>query len=175
MERPFFDFKLILDKINSIPPEPYSYYERDNITLIYLGISSIIVAPIFEEIIFRKHMFTKLSQKYTLNTSILISSFCFSLIHLPRYRNLLPTFIFGIICCLIYIKTKRIVYTIILHFIGNLSWLILIIFGEKYYSWIYSYEFGFMYWTVTCFGLLLVILGLIKITTTNKSIRCTTL
>ncbi|MCK8520398.1 CPBP family intramembrane metalloprotease [Aquimarina sp. D1M17] len=168
MERPFFDFKLILDKIHDIPLEPYSHYERENITLVYLSISSLIVAPIFEEIIFRKHMFTKLAQKYSLNISILISSFCFALIHLPSYRNLLPTFIVGIICCLIYIKTKRIIYTITFHFIGNLSWLILIIFGEKYYSWIYRFEFGFMYWVVVCFGLLLVIFGLKKITVANK-------
>lgn len=171
MEKPLFDFRLILDKINGITINPYTTYERDNSTLIYMGISALFVAPIFEELIFRRHIFKNLYSQYTLSSSILISSLCFSLIHLPSYRNLLPTFIFGVFCCLIYLKTKRIIYPIMLHFFGNLIWFLLVLFGKKYYTWIYSHEFGFIYWAVVIFGILLVILSFRKITTANKELN----
>jgi len=157
IDRPFFDFSKIVDSIRNVTIEPYVYPERSNISLIYTGISALIVAPIFEELFFRKYMFKELLKKYSLNLSIIISSICFSLIHLPSYRNLIPTFIFGIICCFIYKKTKNIYYTIILHFFANLSWFI----------WIYQLEYDFMYWTLFVFGILIALLGIKKIIAAN--------
>ncbi len=167
-DRPFFDFRKIVDFLQNNVAEPYQQLEFSNISIIYKGISAVILAPIFEELLFRKYMFTELLKKYSTSISIVISSVFFSLIHLPSYRNLLPTFIFGVISCLIYRKTKNIYYTIILHFLANLSWLTLGIYGEQYYKWIYELEFNMIYWILFGLGIILIMFGLKKITTANK-------
>lgn len=167
-DQPFFDFSKIIDVFMDLERLPFQFYNEDVISLVFSGFAVLIISPIFEELFFRRLIFNKLYKKYTLNTSIIISSICFALIHLPNYRNLIPTFIFGIICCIIYVKTKRIIYPIILHFFGNLTWLLSIIYGEEYYKWLYELQFDFMYWSLSIFGVLLSILGLKKITTPSK-------
>ncbi|WP_298266125.1 CPBP family intramembrane glutamic endopeptidase [uncultured Lutibacter sp.] len=166
-DRPFFDFSNIIDYLNGIELEPFEYSESSNISLIYRGITALILAPIFEELLFRKLIFTRLLKKYSLNISIITSSICFALIHLPGYRNLLPTFIFGIISCLIYYKTKNIYYSIILHFLTNLSWMLFANYGGVFYEWIIGLKFNFIYWALFGIGTLMTYFGLKKITTAN--------
>ncbi|MCG2432121.1 CPBP family intramembrane glutamic endopeptidase [Aequorivita xiaoshiensis] len=167
-DRPFFDFSKIVDFLNGIVNEPYVQSKKPNISLIYTGLYYIILAPIFEELLFRKYMYTKLSKKYSENLSIITSSILFSLIHLPSYRNLIPTLIFGIICCIIYKKTKNISYTIILHILANLSWFIFENYGEIYYKWIFGLKYNLIYWTVFGIGITLILFGMKKITTANN-------
>ena len=118
-DRPFHDFSKILEKSRGSVIEPYEHFKRTNISLLYKSISILIIAPVFEELLFRKYLLIELLKKYPLKWSVILSSVLFSLIHLPNYGNLIPTFVFGIICCLIYLKTKNILYTIILHFLFN--------------------------------------------------------
>lgn len=162
-DRPFFDFTKIVDSFNNNTIQPYEHFELSNSYIIFNGILGLILAPVLEELLFRKYMFTKLLKKYSLNWSIIISSLFFSLIHIPSYRNLIPTFIFGIICCLVYMKTKNILYTIILHFFANLVWLSSLVYGENFYKWIYGLNYDFMYWSLFVFGILMTILGMKKI------------
>ena len=166
-DRPFFDFSKIVDFIKDIAIEPYAKSEKSNISIIYKGISALIIAPIFEELLFRKYMYTELLKKYSSNLSIVISSIFFTLIHLPSYRNLIPTFIFGIICCLIYRKTKNIFYTIILHFLANLTVLILVNYGASFYEWSFGLEYNLIYWILFGIGVILTLFGIKKITTAN--------
>lgn len=167
LDRPFFDFSKIVDFIKDIAVEPYVKSEKPTISIIYNGISVLIIAPIFEELLFRKYMYSELLKKYSSNLSIVISSIFFSLIHLPSYRNLIPTFIFGIVCCLVYRKTKNIFYTIILHFLANLSWLILVNYGASFYEWSFGLEYNFIYWILFGIGITLTLFGIKKITTAN--------
>ena len=166
-DRPSFDFTKILDTINNIPIEPYVQKERNIISLFYKSISVLVVAPIFEELFFRKYIFVELQKKYPYQISILISSICFSLIHLPSYRNLIPTFLFGVICCIIYTKTRNIIYPIFLHFLLNLTWIISVTYGEKYYQWIFGLQFNLIYWSLVILGVVIVIFALRKITIAN--------
>jgi len=147
--------------------EPYRQSEFLNISILYKAISAVIFAPIFEEFFFRKYMFSELLKKHSPSVSILISSILFSLIHLPSYRNLIPTFVFGVISSLIYMKTKNIFYPIILHFLSNLSWLLLGIYGEQYYTWTFKLNFNTTYWMLFGLGIILIMLGLKKLTTAN--------
>jgi membrane protease YdiL (CAAX protease family) len=166
-DRPFFDFTKIVGSYKNNVNVPYGQHELLKIPLIYKGISVLIVAPIFEELFFRKYMLTELLQKYSLKLSVIISSICFSLIHLPSYRNLIPSFIFGIISGIIFMKTKNILYSIILHFLVNFIWFVSLIYGESFYNWIYGLEYNFMYWSLFVFGFLLTLFGIKKITATN--------
>ena len=168
-DRPFFDFSKIVDYFSSGAMDSYEFSESSNILLFYRGISALIIAPIFEEIFFRKFVFGELLKKNSVSISIVVSSICFSLMHLPSYRNLIPTFIFGIICCLIYAKTKNIFHTIILHFFVNLNWLFLLAYGKTYYEWIYGLEYNFIYWSLFILGIVLSYIGIKKITAANNT------
>jgi membrane protease YdiL (CAAX protease family) len=169
-ERPFFDFEKIVSYFRQIELEK-NYYEFNgfNISLIYRIIGIILLAPILEELFFRKFLLIKLLEKYDKIIAIGISSLCFSLIHFDSPRNLFPTLIFGIISGIIYLKTKRIGYSIILHLIYNTFWLLLLIYGEYYSNFIYGLEFNYAYWILFVFGVITTLFGLKKITTANNS------
>lgn len=168
-DRPFFDFSKIYDYFNGVEIKPFEFTESSNLSVFYRGIAVLIIAPIFEELFFRKFLFGEVLKKNSLTTSVIVSSICFSIVHLPSYRNLLPTFIFGIIACFIYNKTKNIFYTIILHFLTNLSWLILVSYGKSYYEWSYGLNYNFVYWLLFVCGIGLSYIGIKKITVANNS------
>jgi len=167
-DQPLLDFSEIYDYLSGTELEPFEFSESSNLSVFYRGMSVLIIAPIFEELFFRKFLFGEVLKKNSITISIIVSSVCFSLIHLPSYRNLLPTFIFGVIACLIYNKTKNIFYTIILHFLSNLSWLLLVSYGISYYEWIYGLNYNFVYWLLFIFGLGLSYIGIKKITVANQ-------
>ncbi|WP_299213475.1 CPBP family intramembrane glutamic endopeptidase [uncultured Aquimarina sp.] len=169
-DRPLFDFSKIYAYFSDTELEPFEFSESSNLKIFYRGISVLIIAPIFEELFFRKFLFGELLKKHSSIVSVIVSSICFSIIHLPSYRNLLPTFIFGIIACLIYKKTRNIFYTIILHFLTNLSWLLLVSFGKSYYEWSYGLNYNFNYWLLFIFGIGLSYIGIKKITVANKEL-----
>lgn len=127
------------------------------VDLIYL-ISPLILAPLLEEIVFRKYIFMKLLEKNSLIPSVLISSLCFSLIHFPNFRNLIPTFIFGIIAAYLFYKTKNILYPIMLHFFGNLLWAILKYYDNGLQENLQGIKFSLLYWFITLSGFAIVVI-----------------
>jgi membrane protease YdiL (CAAX protease family) len=169
-ERPFYDFENIVSFLRQFEFEK-KYYEFNgfNTILIYRFIEIIFLAPILEELFFRKFLLIKLIEKYDKIIAIGISSLCFSLIHFTSPRNLFPTFAFGIISGIIYLKTKKIGYSIILHLIYNTFWIILLIYGKYYINFIYELEYNYIYWLLFVFGVVTTLFGLKKITTANNS------
>lgn len=73
---------------------------------------SIICAPILEELIFRKVLYLKLSEKFSENKTMIISSLIFGIIHINPVTIILST-IMGFISCKIYQKLKNIRYSMI--------------------------------------------------------------
>lgn len=83
-------------------------------------VGSIILAPIVEEILFRKELFTKLKSKLPVVIAILISSFVFGCLH--GIVSFLPTFIEGIWVCYIYNHTDDIYLSMLAHaYINSLA------------------------------------------------------
>lgn len=167
-DRPFWDSDKIVNfySDSQFLVDYPGFYEYDSL-IIYKIFSAVIIAPIFEELFFRKFLLGNLLKRYKRLTGLIISSFCFAIIHIETPDNLIPTFLFGLISGLIFIKTKRILYSIILHFIMNSFWLISLLIGAKYYQWVYSLNFNFIYWTLPLIGGILLIIGVRKITTAN--------
>lgn len=86
---------------------------------ILLFISSGILGPIMEELLFRKKLLTELlifNNKYV---SILLSSFIFSFLH-NGMITMLYAFILGIAFGIIYIKYKNVKLTIFMHMAANI-------------------------------------------------------
>ena len=87
----------------------------------------VILAPFFEELIFRGIMLDGLLKNYSPEKSILISSILFGLVHLNPWQ-FVTGFFMGIFVGWIYYKTKSVMLAIILHASVNLSGFLLKVF-----------------------------------------------
>lgn len=94
-------------------------HELVNSTSIWLNLILIgIIAPIFEELILRKLIIDR-TIKYGAKVSIIISAVIFSLLH-ANLNQFFYTLLLGGFFAYVYIKTGRIIYSIILHSFINL-------------------------------------------------------
>jgi membrane protease YdiL (CAAX protease family) len=90
-----------------------------------------VVAPILEEIIFRKVIFGSLYKKYNFFISAFISALAFALVHLD-YTHLIIYFAMGVTFSYLYVKTKRLLVPIVAHVAMNsLVLLVQVIFADE--------------------------------------------
>ncbi|EMI9087388.1 CPBP family intramembrane metalloprotease [Bacillus cereus] len=75
------------------------------------------IAPICEEILFRGFILSRFTYKFGLKKAVIFSSIFFGVLHLS---NVFGTTIFGIISCLMYLKTKSLFPSIIAHMVNNI-------------------------------------------------------
>ncbi|WP_242240984.1 CPBP family intramembrane glutamic endopeptidase [Bacillus cereus group sp. BfR-BA-01309] len=75
------------------------------------------LAPIAEEILFRGYLLRKLHLKFSMKTSVIISSITFGILHLQATFSAV---LFGVVMCLLYIKSRSLVLPIIVHMIQNI-------------------------------------------------------
>ena len=95
IDRALFDFEFIYKTIVNIAYDKYNLkFEGFDTILFYRSIGSLIMAPICEELFFRKYLFKGLLKKNNFTVSIFVSSLCFALTHIDSPRNIIPTFIF---------------------------------------------------------------------------------
>lgn len=101
-----------------------TYYQTP---LLLLIISTGIIGPIFEEILYRYIFYNRLKRKYSIKKSILINSIIFAVSHLTIIKTIYA-FLLGIVLNFYYEKTKNIKAPIIIHISGN----IIALFLKKY-------------------------------------------
>lgn len=173
LDRPFWDLERIWDYLK------YSEFETDfskfngfSPAFFYVTISTLIISPICEELFFRKFLLKKLTEQNSQKIGILISSLCFAIIHIETPFNLIPTFIFGIISSLIFIKTKKIGYSILLHFLVNLLVQTLYVFDFTFDRWLLDLNFNFIYWIMFLIGFGITYFGIKKLLATPYKINC---
>lgn len=88
---------------------------------VYDFIMGVILAPISEELFFRKGVFKYLEGKgFTSRSIILISGISFGLVHLVGFAKPISAIIFGITLASIYAITKNVIYPIIGHGLNNM-------------------------------------------------------
>lgn len=165
INRPFWDINKIVffikEKTILIDNSPFEGFNAQFFVNI---ITYLIVAPITEELFFRKYIFTSILKNNSFTVSAVFSSVLFSLLHLPDYTNLIPTFILGFISCIIYFRTKNILYSILIHFFYNLIIQITSDYNyNSFYNFIYKLEFNYMYWLIVLFGVVLTLFSLKKL------------
>ena len=86
---------------------------------IYIALfGSVIIGPILEELVFRSLIYNNLNKFNKKNTSIILSSIIFALVH-NGFINIVYAFIIGTILTIIYSKNKNIKEVIILHMVAN--------------------------------------------------------
>lgn len=110
----FFDIEIkpqdILEKFKEL---------ENSIEIIIFVFGSTIIAPIYEELLFRGIFFPKLLQKTNLFWAIVLSSLVFAILHF-HISALLPLFILSIILSFTYLYTSTIWACISLHALFNL-------------------------------------------------------
>lgn len=89
-----------------------------NKELVFFLISVVILAPLLEEIIFRKIVFKRLNLKLSFITSAVISSAIFGIGH--ELLAILGAIVFGVTCCVLYRKYNNLLVPIAVHFVNNL-------------------------------------------------------
>jgi membrane protease YdiL (CAAX protease family) len=76
----------------------------------------VVLAPFFEEIVFRWYLFNKIAVKGSPLKATLLSSLIFGILH---FENAVPTSIVGIVLCVVYAKYKNLFPCIIIHLFNN--------------------------------------------------------
>jgi uncharacterized protein len=89
------------------------------VTYAIMPINIVIIAPIIEEIVYRKVMFGWLTKRYHFWVAAIISSLIFAVGHLDLTR-IVTYFIIGIILCWYYQRSKSIMVPIFAHITLNL-------------------------------------------------------
>lgn len=84
------------------------------------GITLLLIAPFFEEIIFRYGIYNSFNKKMKSMLSIMITSLIFATIHLYKIDGFILLSLLSIIWNYCYYKTNNLIYAIILHFEFNL-------------------------------------------------------
>ena len=95
-------------------------------------ISSGIIGPIYEEILFRYLLYNRLKQKYSIKKSILITTIIFALIHISPLK-IIYAFILGLILNVAYEKYHKIIAPILIHISANT----IVIFLYEYNTYIF--------------------------------------
>lgn len=90
----------------------------DSVSLWFNALVMVIVAPVFEEYIFRKLLVDRLVQ-FGEGAAVLTSALMFGLFH-GNLNQFIYAFTLGLFLAFIYVKTRNIKYTVVLHMLVNL-------------------------------------------------------
>lgn len=99
-----------LPDVSTIPTETY-----DSVNTFLTSIRKGFIAPIYEELLFRGILFSRLSKKFGGGWGIVISSIIFGYGHDEPVHAI----IFGILMCVLYINTQNILFSILVHIVNN--------------------------------------------------------
>lgn len=171
INRPFWDFTKIIAFYQKGEIYTHSITPQFDSQFIYVCVSSLIIAPLVEELFFRKFLLQKLSERNNSIISLFVSSFCFSLIHLETPNNLIPAFISGLVFGIIYLKTNRIEYTIAAHFIVNVIILSSNSVQISLDILFFGYNFNVSYWILFLTGIIFTLMALKQIINTTSNLN----
>jgi membrane protease YdiL (CAAX protease family) len=83
-------------------------------------IISILVAPIAEEFVFRYLLLGNLLRRYSITTSLILSSLSFGILHHGFAFKSLAAILAGVVLSIIFVKTKSVTLTSLVHITNNL-------------------------------------------------------
>lgn len=90
----------------------------DQLPIVGAFISTVIISPISEELIFRGVLINRLRLITPLIFAVLVSSLLFAALH--SFGSIISAFVFAICMAILYIKTDNICVPILAHFLNNL-------------------------------------------------------
>lgn len=157
-------FRLIFDNsltfwVSSISMPDFinGAFEELTVSPIQLVLSAAVIAPIYEEIIFRGILLKGMSKKINPTIALVVSALFFAVVHLnvPQGIN---AFLLGLVIGFIYLTTDSIYLSIFAHFINNLLALLIsarfALIGGKYALVVHGMLFilGIILLVIACIG-----------------------
>ena len=118
----------------------------------FMFIATVIISPIFEEILYRGLMYNKLKEISNAFIGVLISSILFAFLHIPKYGfgiNMFFLFLAGILLSYCYEKTNNIYVPIFVHSINN--------FFIFLFNYVYFYFLIIIYFIIFIAGIMIAI------------------
>ena len=121
----FSSFDILYSSLypDTMPLLDFTPESVDPLTYLLEVVSSVIFAPILEELVFRGVLFNRLKIRTGIIAAMIISSAIFAIGH--EFGGMTSAFLFGMCMCIIYLKTDNILMTMSIHFINNLVAVIL--------------------------------------------------
>ncbi|MCM8829636.1 MAG: CPBP family intramembrane metalloprotease [Candidatus Omnitrophica bacterium] len=119
-------------------PEPQQivliYFKTDSFYLLFImSFLSCIIVPFSEEIIFRGIVYPGLKKRFSVPSSMILSSLIFALLHNEIFV-LAGLFVFGIFLSYLFEKHKNLWLSISVHFFNNLFTTIVVLIGKYFYN-----------------------------------------
>ena len=130
----------------------------------FMFIATVIISPIFEEILYRGLMYNKLKEISNAFIGVLISSILFALLHIPKYGfgiNTFFLFLVGILLTYCYEKTDNIYVPILVHSINN--------FFIFLFNYVYFYFLIVIYFIIFIIAFIILIIDIIKYVKVRKT------
>ena len=130
----------------------------------FMFIATVIISPIFEEILYRGLMYNKLKEISNAFIGVLISSILFALLHIPKYGfgiNMFFLFLVGILLSYCYEKTNNIYILILVHSISN--------FFIFLFNYVYFYFLIVIYFIIFIAGIIMAIQEIKKYVKVRKT------
>ena len=105
---------------NTLPVSPWeqSLMSNDLVSILFYVAVVSLVAPIWEEMIFRGFLLPSFTRYFRVDVAVLLSSLIFALAHFSMER-LIPLTFLGMLMCVVYIRSRNILAPIILHSLWN--------------------------------------------------------
>ncbi|MFB6274621.1 MAG: lysostaphin resistance A-like protein [Halothece sp.] len=91
---------------------------QDPVALLIFFTTAAILAPVFEEIIFRGFLLPSLTRYFSVSVAILLSSLLFSIAHLS-VSEVLPLTVLGLVLGVVYTRSRNILASMIVHSLWN--------------------------------------------------------
>lgn len=108
---------LLFSKLGVPDTSPDYSFSLDSLYNIFTFLSVVIVAPIFEELIFRGMIYNQMA-RYSKMFAIVMTSVLFGLLHLNLSQSI-PAFFISLVLCYMYEKTQSLSVTIFGHAANN--------------------------------------------------------
>jgi len=100
-----------LSMVNSSSFDPQGSFG----SILMVSISACVVAPLAEELLFRGIFFDKLRNRWSVLIGLIVSSFIFGVFHF----DIIGSFLFGVVLCILYLETESLFVPIGIHFLNN--------------------------------------------------------
>jgi membrane protease YdiL (CAAX protease family) len=111
---------VVIEPLQSLFPD--KYLEKLNETIGSGGwviLSTVILAPVCEEMLFRGLILEYIKQKRGVTTAVILSALIFGLVHVPILPQMVGAFIMGIMMGYVYVLTGSLLSVIIIHAANN--------------------------------------------------------
>ena len=115
-----FNSNLMPIPSTTLPVSPWeqSLLSNDLVSICFYVAVVSLVAPVWEEMIFRGFLLPSFTRYFRMDVSVLLSSLIFALAHFSMER-LIPLTFLGMLMCVVYARSKNILAPIILHSLWN--------------------------------------------------------